>query len=281
MADARDSHRLVAKETHVTTYRLVTADDDGNFYAIDSDGALNFYRDRARNGKSGFSSWADPSPQVIGSGWNDVIALISGGCGVLYAVNSVGNLMYYRDKARDGSQEWAWGGVGQTIGTGWSDFRHIVSGGNGVLYAVTATGELVYYRDEAQDGTENWAYSGTGQTIGSGWDQFTKLLTGGNGVLYAVNAAGELQFYRDRAQDGSVDWACGGVGQTIGTGWDRFANIIGGGYGILYATTPTPLAEVPLLGGSADFMYFFRDRAQDGSIDWLDGGIAQQIGSGW
>jgi hypothetical protein len=34
-------------------------------------------------------------------------------------VNSGGDLLYYRDEARDGTARWAHAGTGQTIGSGW------------------------------------------------------------------------------------------------------------------------------------------------------------------
>jgi hypothetical protein len=87
----------------------------------------------------------------------------------IYAVPDSGDLLYYRDQARDGTARWAFGGTGQKIGSGWGDFTHLVSGGDGILYASTPDGSLLFYRDMARDGTSNWANGGTGQAIGSGW----------------------------------------------------------------------------------------------------------------
>ena len=36
--------------------------------------------------------------------------------GHLYAVTATGDLLYYRDEARDGTSRWSFGGVGQAIG---------------------------------------------------------------------------------------------------------------------------------------------------------------------
>jgi hypothetical protein len=55
----------------------------------------------------------------IGSGWGDFTHLVSGGDGILYASTPDGSLLFYRDMARDGTSNWAYGGTGQTIGSGW------------------------------------------------------------------------------------------------------------------------------------------------------------------
>jgi hypothetical protein len=265
----------------MSTYLQLTADDEGIIYAINGLGELNYYRDKTHDGVSGFGSWVDTAPRTIGVGWNELTKVVAGGDGILYAVNAGGELLYYRDQARDGSQNWAHGGKGQVIGTGWDGFSHIVSGGAGVLYAVNANGELLYYRDQARDGTQDWAHRGTGKVIGTGWQGFSHIASGGAGVLYAVNANGDLMFYRDEARDGTTDWSFGGAGKRIGNGWGTVVHLLGGGGGILYATTATPLPGVPHLGGSNDFMYYYRDRSQNGSQNWSNSGTAQQIGSGW
>src|SRR3954469_12140143 len=46
--------------------------------------------------------------------------------GNIYAVTEHGDLVYYRDKARNGTRSWAYGGVGQRIGTGWGDFVQVL-----------------------------------------------------------------------------------------------------------------------------------------------------------
>ena len=38
--------------------------------------------------------------------------------GSIYAVAENGDLLYYRDQARNGTANWAFGGVGQKIGDG-------------------------------------------------------------------------------------------------------------------------------------------------------------------
>jgi N,N-dimethylformamidase beta subunit-like, C-terminal/Tachylectin len=180
-----------------------------------------------------------------------------------------GGLLYYRDLARDGTSEWAYGGQGQRIGTGWNTFAQVFSGGDGVIYGITPDGELLYYRDLARDGTPEWAYDGQGQRIGTGWNTFTKVFSGGDGVIYGITPDGELLYYRDLARDGTAHWAYGGQGQRIGTGWNTFTKVFSGGYGIIYGITP----DGELL--------FYRDLARDGTADWAYDGQGQQIDVGW
>ena len=59
--------------------------------------------------------------------------------GVIYAVTDDGDLLYYRDLARDGTAQWANGGGGQKIGSGWQNFLTVFCGGDGVIYADFAT----------------------------------------------------------------------------------------------------------------------------------------------
>ncbi len=189
--------------------------------------------------------------------------------GVIYAGTEDGDLLFYRDLARDGTVNWAFGGTGQRIGTGWQDFLHVFSGGDGILYAIAHNGDLLFYRDLARDGTASWAFGGTGQRIGNGWQDFLHVFSGGGGIIYAVAKNGDLLFYRDLARDGTARWAFGGTGQRIGNGWQDFLHVFSGGGGIIYAVAK-----------NGDLL-FYRDLAHDGTARWAFGGTGQMIGSGW
>ena len=163
-----------------------------------------------------------------------------------------------------------------------SNFLVLPAEDEGIMYAVNASGGLEWYRDKARDGvsgSNSWVNNGEGQQIATGWGEFTHIVSGGNGVIYAVDPGGDLLYFRDRARDGTEGWAYGGAGQQIGTGWGRCASILGGGCGTIYATTHDPLSEDPF--GSTDYMYYYRDKAQDGTQNWANSGQGQQIGSGW
>jgi hypothetical protein len=71
--------------------------------------------------------------------------VFSGDDGVIYAVTRGGDLLRYKDLARNGSEKWA---PVKTIGIGgWDQFSEVFSGGEGVIYAVTRGGDLRWYRD--------------------------------------------------------------------------------------------------------------------------------------
>ena len=87
--------------------------------------------------------------------------------GVIYVVTPSGDLLFYKDLAQDGTENWAGNGV-KIGGPGWDSFLQVFSGGDGIIYAVTPSGDLLFYKDLARDGTENWA--GNGVKIGGpGW----------------------------------------------------------------------------------------------------------------
>ncbi|HEX2913338.1 MAG TPA: N,N-dimethylformamidase beta subunit family domain-containing protein [Chloroflexia bacterium] len=188
---------------------------------------------------------------------------------VIYAVTESGDLLYYRDEARDGTSQWSFGGTGQKIGSGWGDFQQIFAGDDGIIYAIASNGDLLFYRDEARNGTSQWSFGGAGQKIGSGWNSFSRVFSGGDGVIYAITASGDLLFYKDEARNGTSQWSFGGAGQKIGSGWNNFRQVFSGGGGIIYTVTE---------GG--DLLYY-RDEARNGTTQWSFGGAAQQIGNGW
>jgi hypothetical protein len=188
--------------------------------------------------------------------------------GSIYAVANNGDLLYYHDQARNGTSNWAFGGVGQKIGEGWGNFRHAFSGGDGIIYAVSPAGDLLYYRDQARNGTWNWAFDAIGQKIGEGWGNFRHVFSGGDGIIYAVTPAGDLLYYRDQARNGTWNWAFNAIGQRIGNGWN-FADVFSGGDGVIYAIAST------------GDLFYYRDEARNGTFGWAFNGVGQRIGRGW
>ena len=103
---------------------------EGLIYAITESGALLWYRDQLRDGTNGPNAergWAPGSGNQIGHGWQDIEHVFSSGAGdgVLYAVSRTGDLLWYRDEARDGSNgpnaERGWAArSGSAIGIGWA-----------------------------------------------------------------------------------------------------------------------------------------------------------------
>ncbi len=268
--------------------------DDRSIYAITGDGSLLWYRDDLRDGSNGPNAergWAPGSGSQIGRGWNGFAGVFSGGNGVIYAIRETGELLWYRDDLRDGSNgpnaERGWApGSGSQIGRGWNGFAGVFSGGNGVIYAIRETGELLWYRDDLRDGSNGpnaergWA-PGSGSQIGRGWNGFAGVFSGGNGVIYAIRETGELLWYRDDLRDGSNGpnaergWAPGS-GNQIGHGWADFGAVFTTGKpdGIIYAVTAT-----------SDLLWY-RDDLRDGTngADAARGWAARSgsaIGIGW
>jgi hypothetical protein len=208
-------------------------------------GQLLFYRDTTRDGLGDLHS-----PSVIGlGGWQDLKFVLSGGDGIIYAVDSEGQLLFYRDHARDGTGDVNTPAV---IGLGgWQNMRHLFAGDPGVLYAVDSEGQLLFYRDTTRDGTGDVH---TPAVIGlGGWQTMRHLIYGGDGIIYAVDSEGRLLFYRDTTRDGTGDVNTPAV---IGLGgWQNMRHLVAGEPGVLYAVD------------SQGQLLYYRDHARDGTGD--------------
>ena len=213
--------------------------DDLSIYAVTGDGSLVWYRDTLRNGTNdplGTSGWAAGSGNQIGAGWDIFKHIFSGADGIVYAIKDTGELLFYRDVLRNGTNgaggTAGWGaGSGNQIGAGWQNFTKVFSGGNGVIYAIKPTGELLWYRDTLRNGANGpngysgWA-AGSGNQIGAGWHNFPAVFAPGaaDGIIYATTQTSDLRWYRDDRRNGT-NGATGGVGWAprsgayIGLGW--------------------------------------------------------------
>jgi hypothetical protein len=134
-----------------------------------------------------------------------------------HAVPPNGDLLYYKDRTRDGNADWD-PASGTKIGDGWGAFTHILPGGQGRLYALHANGGLSWYRDRARDGSPDWDPA-SGTQIGTGWHVFVDIISAGDGVFYAITADGFMLFFKDLARNGDTNWAFNGAGVTMGGGW--------------------------------------------------------------
>jgi N,N-dimethylformamidase len=269
----------------VTRFRSLFADDK-SIYGARATGELLWH--------PGWTDTATPPTLAdgaqIGIEWADFSHLVAGGGGIIYALTAAGELRWYCDTRRDGtnasdgSTGWA-SGSGTTIRTGLSDVVHLLSGDDGVLYAITSAGELIFYRDcardgsNAPDGTSGWA-PGSGNQIDAGWSAFRHVVSGGGGVIYAVTERGDLLWYRDDARDGtngprgSSGWAAASRSR-VGGGWDFFLHVFAGEAGVLIAC---PAREY------GPRLRRYRDRRRDGSNgvagkDWLV--TPEESGGGW
>ena len=210
----------------------------------------------------------------IGIDWQQFIQVFSGGDGIIYAVKSSGELIWYRDMLRDGTNDS--GGQrgwhinsGKQIGIDWQQFTQVLSSGDGVIYAVKPTGELVWYRDMLRDGTNDpggqrgW-HVNSGKQIGTDWQQFVHIVSGGDGVIYAATAAGDLLWYQDQLRDGtngadaSRGWAPKS-GAKIGSDWNNFTHVFSAGPCELFGCYTQE--DTGQLGR-------YVDKARNGTPDW-------------
>jgi Neuraminidase-like domain/Tachylectin len=241
----------VTTETSEVTRKFRAIVTDNNvFYVVLDSGKLLWFRDDQRDGTNapnGSSGWNSRSGGRIHQGWQDFKFLISGGDGVIYAVKPTGELLFYKDILRDGSNapdgSIGWHpNSGKQISYGWQNFKFIFSGENGVIYGVQPSGELLFYKDIARDGSNapdgstGWHPKSQNQ-IGTGWQNFRFLISGENGVIYGVQPSGELLWYQYLGT-GEFNWHPKSQNQ-IGTGWQNFRFLISGGNGIIYGVQPS------------------------------------------
>jgi N,N-dimethylformamidase len=156
-----------------TGFANLFSGDNGIIYAIRPDGPLLWYQDLNRDGSNapdGSSGWAANSGHQIGSGWSGFRHVVPGGGGIIYLVNAKGELLWYRDEFRNGSNDpsgatgWA-AASGSKVGSGWDFFTHLFGGDTGLIYACRTTefgGAMRRYLDLFLDGS-----NGPG---GAGWD---------------------------------------------------------------------------------------------------------------
>jgi hypothetical protein len=218
--------------------------DDRSIYAVGFSGALLWYRDLLRNGNNGEDGergWAPNSGKQIGVGWNGLKQVFSGGDGIIYAVRDSGELLWFKDLLRDGSNgangERGWSpDNGSQIGFGWNGFEHVFGGDNGIIYA-TGNGDLRWFQDlfrdgsNAADGSSGWADS---HVIGGAWGNIQQVFSAGGGVIYA-NEYNDLFFSLDERQDGQEGELVDpgnriGIERRVTIGTSRFEMIRGSDY---------------------------------------------------
>jgi hypothetical protein len=71
---------------------------------------------------------------VVGYGWGDFTHVFAGSDGVIYAIDTAGDLLWYK---HDGYQtgEFSWEGP-KVVGHGFGDYTQVMAGPQGVIYAV-------------------------------------------------------------------------------------------------------------------------------------------------
>jgi Tachylectin len=190
--------------------------------------------------------------------------------GSVYAQDRTGELRWYKDTLRDGTDGFTGANQGNVIDTDWDNYKSVFSGGDGILYAIDNSGKLRWYRDTLRDGTPasggsspSFGAPNEGNIIGTGWGNFTKVFSGGDGVIYAIDATGGLRWYDDVARDGSgivagfpTSFPGPNQGALIGTGWNAFTDVFSTADGNIYAVQPSGA------------MLWYKDLARNGTMNF-------------
>jgi hypothetical protein len=195
--------------------------DQRTVFGIRLDGTMEW------NQYSTDTGWRFPDRgQVIGTGWNQMKFVVSGGSGIIYGITYAGEMKWYRFHVTPSGGYWDANSM-KVIGTGWKDFRTVTASA-GTFYAIRHNGDLYWYRylypyDAA---AVAWAGSPTGTPIGTGWNAesgcaFQTAMSAGDGRIYVADLNGYLRWWRHLDPvNGSATWAsvapCGNV---VGDGW--------------------------------------------------------------
>ncbi|MEU4218229.1 tachylectin-related carbohydrate-binding protein [Actinoplanes sp. NPDC026623] len=140
----------------------ITVDEIGDFYLIDANGRLRWYRYDENT-----RTWP-VFGRLLDSGWDRYDLIVAGGPGVLYARTPAGKLYRYRYEAT--SQRWIQ--RDRLVGTGWQNFpKGVVSVGGDTLLGIQADGDLINYRH--REDTSTWPVQGP--DIGDKFQQYANV----------------------------------------------------------------------------------------------------------
>lgn len=240
-------------------------------YGIGDNGDLNWYFHQGSH--NGSALWANGGQAVkVGHGWNEGLMVFKGdphgNDGVIYRVNSRGDLYWYKHLGHaTGTPNWF---EGKQVGNGWQDARIGFGAGNGVIYLVHKNGDLYWYRHLGYgNGTAQWANGGNGKKVGVGWGNARLVFAGGNGIIYMIDRRGDLFWYRHTGYtDGSFVWT-NNQGIKVGNGWNEAVVAFSGGDGNIYALKRD------------DNLYWYNHTGfQTGAATWAPG-TGNRIGTGW
>jgi Tachylectin len=153
----------------------------GIIYVIDSKGDLYWFKHLGY--QNGAFLWAnDARGKKIANGteidfrtggkiateWKNARFVFSGGSGVIYLIDKVGDLYWYKHTGfLDGSERWQ---KRKKIGRDWQTFRQVFSGGGGIIYAVNSAGTLYWYKHaDFAGGASTWVNKSYPRKIGESW----------------------------------------------------------------------------------------------------------------
>ena len=201
--------------------------------------------------------------------------------GVLYVVDSEGNLIWYRHRGwQDGNANWDNGGQGKIVGNGFFFEKMFAGAGNQFsaesillpIYGINSNGDLMwYYHADSSNGSFKWEH-GEGAKVGWVWSPFVNVFSSTNkNVIYGVHQNGQLWWYMHYGHcDGSFNWSNGGNHAVVGSGWNRYSNVIAGDWGIIYGIDP-----------NGDLMWYKHHGYDAGILNWANGGVGVKVGTGW
>jgi hypothetical protein len=209
-------------------------------FGVDGSGNLRYYK-YTGDGSSNMT-WTGTSNNVVSNapGWGKFTHVFSGGGGVIYAIDTAGNLWYY-NYTGDGSSTGSWSATSNSIisnSPGWGKFTQVFSTGNGRIFGVDGSGNLWYYQYTG-DGSSTGTWSATSNSIVSnspGWGKFTHIAGDPTtGAIYGTDSAGNLWYY-NYTGDGSSNMSWSSTSNNIisnSPGWGKFNQLFSTGNGEL------------------------------------------------
>lgn len=217
-------------------FKSVFSTSDGVIYGIHPNGDLIWYRHN--DWRNGMAGWANNSNGIkIGSGWQYFKFVFATNGGVIYAVQSNGDLIWYKHNGWEtGAATWANGGSGVKIGSGWQHFTTVFASSNGVIYGIQPGGDLLWYKHRGwQNGSSTWENNGNSRRVGSSWQGFRSVFATNSGIIYGVQNNGDLMWYWHNGWETGVGtWSNAGVGIRVGGDWQKFKSV--------FATKTTPIS---------------------------------------
>ena len=160
-------------------YTRVFSGGNGIIYGITPDGRLIWHRHYGvATGQPVESAGSWAGPKEVGVGWDGLLKVFSGGDGIIYGVNTNGDLLWYNHLGHsDGlglNDAGSWLGA-KPVGVGWGSFTTLFSSGNGVIYGIQPDGVLRWYRHlgyQTGAGLETAGSWEGGVDVGRGWGGF-------------------------------------------------------------------------------------------------------------
>jgi hypothetical protein len=217
-----------------------------NIFPVTTTGNFTWYEYRSPD-QANANAWAHAFGTTIRTNMADLKQVFGGERGVIYAINSNGELKWYKYTSLDTPNSGSWDPrSGTTIRTGMGGYKFAFGGYNGVIYASTDsnddTGNLYWFKYSSPDSPDGSWDPRSGAKIGKkGWGGFKQVFGGQNGIIYATTTDGNhgnLRWYQYINPD-SPDGSWNPKSATpIGTGgWAGFKQVFGGQNGVIYAIT--------------------------------------------